>query len=146
MKHSCSIIILLLCLPAIAWAQNEEKNGEFYYGFLDGSYEVIGRYPDSHQTYTGKIIFNKSGESLEIIRKINNKTVKGIGKIETASADKINVLRVRFTENSKEYEATYLITTDLDNYGRLSGYIYLKDGGTTAPGLEALFSDHVYKK
>ena len=107
---------------------------------MDGSYEVIGRYPDSHQTYTGNIILNKSGETLEVIRKINNKTIKGIGKIEPASADKINVLRVRFTEDSNEYEATYLINMDLDNYGRLTGYIYLKDGGTKKPGVEALFS------
>jgi len=33
----------------------------------------------------------------------------------------------------------------LDNYGRLTGYVYLNDGGTTTPWLEALFSDHVYK-
>ncbi len=69
-----------------------------------------------------------------------------MGKIDVVTADKIKVLRVTFTENKKEYEATYLIDSDLDNYGRLTGYIYLKAGGTKSPGLEALFSDHFYKE
>ena len=146
MKKYCYFIMLILYLPTIAWAQNEEEKGEFYYGLLDGSYDVIGRYPDSNQTYTGKIILIKSGETLEVIRKIKNKVIRGIGKIETASADKIKVLRVRFTEHGKRYEATYLINVDIDNYGRLTGYIYLQDGETKIPGLEALFSDHVNRK
>ncbi len=65
--------------------------------------------------------------------------VKGIGKIETVTSDKTKVLRVRFRSQGKDYEATYLIGSDLDNYGRLTGYVYFKDGETKTPGLEALF-------
>ena len=145
-KSFLSSIILFLCMPATGLAQENEKNGEFYYGFLNGTYEAIGRYPDSKETYTGKVIFRKSHDTLRVIRIINNNATKGMGKIDIATADKIKVLRVTFTENKREYEATYLIDTDLDNYGRLTGHIYLKAGGTKKPGLEALFSDHVYKK
>ena len=140
------VIILFLCVPAILLAQENKEDLEFYHNFLMGTYEVIGRYPDSNETYTGKVIFKKNGDILEIIRNINNKTIKGPGKIDVVTADKIKVLKVVFTENKREYEATYLIHTDLDNYGRMTGYIYLKAGGTKRPGLEALFSDHVYMK
>jgi len=106
-KSYLSAIILLLCMPATALTQDNEENYEFYYGFLRGAYEVIGRYPDSNETYTGKVIFKKSHDTLEVIRNINNNTIKGMGKIDVVTADKIKVLRVTFTENKREYEVTY---------------------------------------
>lgn len=146
MKHCFFLILLLLCFPVLAGSQDKEDNGAFYYDVLQGSYEVIGRHPDSQETYAGKIILRKSGESFKVIRAINNKTTMGTGTIETASADKTYVLRIRFIKDRKDYEATYIISVDLDNYGRLSGYVYLKNGGTKKPGIEALFSDHAFRK
>jgi hypothetical protein len=73
---------------------------------------------------------------------MGGRAVKGIGKIETVTSDKIKVLRVRFRSEEKDYEATYLIGSDLDNYGRLTGHVYFKDGETRTPGLEALFIEH----
>jgi len=86
-----------------------------------------------------KVEFKLSGNQLEVVRLIGKHRVKGIGRIETATPDKIKVLRVHFRSKDKDYEATYLIGSDLDNHGRLTGYVYLKGGGTKAPGLEALF-------
>ena len=57
------------------------------------------------------------GDKLEVIRRIGDKEIKGIGKIDTATADKIMVLRIRFMEEGKSHEAIYLIDSDLDNYG-----------------------------
>jgi len=48
-------------------------------------------------------------------------------------------LRVEFVHKGRKYGGTYLIGSDLDNYARLTGYLYLKKGKTTKPGLEALF-------
>ena len=42
----------------------------------------------------------------------------------------------------RHYEATYFFNSDLDNYARLLGYLYVIQGGTKEPGLEALFIDH----
>ena len=136
------IIFMFAFVYPFALAQSKGSENEFLYGFLEGTYKVIGKVPDSNQTYTGKAILRKDGDQLEVIRKIKNKEIKGIGKIETATADKIKVLRLRFHENEKDYEVTYIIDSDLDNYARLSGYIYLQKGGTIMPGLEALFIDH----
>ena len=130
-------------LPS-AWAQ-EQGNGrdiDFLYRFLQGHYTLVGKFPDSNKTYGGKVILRKKADGLEVIRRINGKEIRGTGRIETATADRIKVLRVRFVDSGKNYEATYLIHSDLDNYARLTGYLYLKKGGTTKPGLEALFTDH----
>ena len=135
------IILLIAFIYPFASAQSKGNENEFLYGFLAGTYNVIGKVPDSNQTYTGKAILRKNGDQLEIIRKIKDKEIKGIGKIESA-ADEIQVLRLRFRENEKDYEVTYIIDSDLDNYARLSGYVYLQNGGTTMPGLEALFIAH----
>ena len=42
----------------------------------------------------------------------------------------------------QEYEITYLWRSDLDNYARLSGYLYQPGEKTDSPGMEALFRDH----
>jgi|GEM_PF-935390 len=127
----------------LVWAQ-EQKSGEdldLLYSFLQGHYSLLVRLPDSNKTYAGKVVLQKKGESLEVIRRINGKEIRGTGKIETATADRVKVLRVRFVDSGKNYEATYLIHSDLDNYARLTGYLYLKKARTTKPGLEALFMD-----
>ena len=76
MKFYLSAIILLLFMPTNILTEENQENSDFYYGFLNGVYDVIGRYPDSNQTYTGKVIFKKSHETLEVIRNINNNTIK----------------------------------------------------------------------
>ena len=116
-----------------------ENDTDFLYDFLKGSYEIIGRWPDSDETYSGKIVLEKEREHFRVIRLIDGKKITGIGKIETATSDKVKVLRIRFEQDEREYEGTYLIGSDLENYGRLTGYLYLKNGKTKKPGLEAFF-------
>ena len=87
----------------------------------------------------GKIILEKDRGNFRVVRLIKGKKITGIGKIETATSEKVKVLRIRFKQDEREYEGTYLIDSDLDNYGRLTGYLYLKNGKTKNPGLEAFF-------
>jgi hypothetical protein len=142
MKKRYLVIIPLVFLYCFTWAETKNNDIDFLYNFLAGSYALIGRFPDSNMTYTGKIVLMKSGDYLEVIRTIKNRVTKGTGKIETAAPDKIKVLRIRFVDENKSYEGTYLIGSDLDNYARLTGYLYLKEGSTKEPGLEAFFIDH----
>lgn len=134
--------MVLALVGTLVCAQAKDFRDEPLYDFLSGSYHVIGRLPDSNQLYSGKVELKPSGNQLEVVRLIEGHRVKGIGKIETATPDKIRVLRVHFRSKDKDYEATYLIGSDLDNYGRLTGYVYLKEGETIKPGLEALFIEH----
>ena len=138
------VITLIMIATSAAWAQGHGNSDEieFLYGFLEGPYHLIGRLPDSHKTYTGKVVLRRRDNQLEVIRRVEGKEIIGVGTIVTATADKIKVLRIRFTDENTGYEATYLIDSDLDNYGRLTGYLYLQEGGTKIPGLETLFIDH----
>ena len=142
MKYFWTMTMMLTLASTLVWAQAKDIGDEPLYDFLRGSYHVIGRLPDSDQLYSGKVEFRLSGNQLEVVRLIGGNRVRGIGKVETATSDKIKVLRVHFQSKDKDYEATYLIGSDLDNYGRLTGHVYFKDGGTKAPGLEALFIEH----
>ena len=129
-------IILLFIAETATLAENDT---DFLYDFLKGSYELVGRWPDSNETYGGKIVLEKDRGHFRVIRLIDGKKITGIGKIETATSDKVKVLRIRFEQNGRKYEGTYLIGSDLENYGRLTGYLYLKNGKTKQPGLEAFF-------
>ena len=137
--------IVLVCFAQTALA-DDVKNHEFLYGFLSGTYLVVGQEIDSAKTYRGRVILKKQGDHLEVTRIIHGERITGIGTIEHAvGPDKVNVLRVRFTRNEKKFEITYLWHSDLDNYARLSGYVYQPGKRTATPGLEALFIDHTAK-
>ena len=137
---------MFLC-RAIVFSQESDNEISFLYDFLKGTYELIGRYPDSNETYTGRVEFKKSDDGLKVIRSVDGAETEGTGKIETATADSINVLCVRFSEDENDYEISYLISSDLDNYARLTGYFYLRTGDTRKPGIEALFAGHIgYEK
>lgn len=133
-------VSLILIVVSGGWAQDAEV--DFLYSFLQGTYQVIGRWPDSNESYNGKIILKSKDDHFQVLRSINGEETEGVGRIATATADKIKVLRVGFTQYGRKYEATYIINSDLDNYARLTGYVFLKTGETKRPGLEALFIDH----
>lgn len=112
------------------------------YGFLAGTYAVIGKAPDSDRTYSGTILFEETEDALRVVRSVGTTKIVGTGKLEKALHGEVDVLRVRFSEQGKNFEATYLIKGDLDNYARLTGYVYAAGGGTERVGLEALFADN----
>lgn len=134
------ILIHVVCLLLFAVAvQAEEGEEGFLLQFLEGTYQVIGMEPDGEVLYAGRITLKKDGHALEVTRNIQQKTAHGKGVLETVTADEIMVLKIRFEQDGKDLEGTYLIHSDLDNYARLTGHVYLQDGSTTKPGLEAFF-------
>lgn len=110
--------------------------------FLVGEYKVIGKKPDSDETYFGDVSIKIVGNGLSYSRVVGGVMVAGEAAIEGATPDKIPVLRVKFVENGVKHEGTFLWSSDLDNYARISGYIYRPGVTTKAPGLEALFMKH----
>ncbi len=140
MKVIIGILFIFISCNACA---DSFENHEFFYGYLSGTYHVIGKAIDSQLTYHGKIQLISNKTHLVVVRHINGKKVFGIGHIEHALGnDSINVLRVRFKEESKKYEATDLWQSDFDNYARLSGYVYPIGNKRDSSGMEALFIDH----
>lgn len=142
MKQVSLVLIFLLFSVGFVGAQDHNAGEDAAtYNFLNGSYRAIGRFPDSKVTYSGSVVLKYDKGALSVVRVINDREISGVGKIETATADAVKILRIRFQQDKQKYEAAYLIDSDLDNYGRLSGYWYREDGSTNKPGLEALFID-----
>lgn len=108
-------------------------------GFMDGAYVVIGRLPDSKQTYQGTINITTSKQVLSLTRVINGQKVVALGKFETTS-ENTRVLKVNFESKGKKFEESCLVNTDLDNYARVTCYVFEKT--TKKVGLETWFSDH----
>lgn len=136
-KLSMKYILLIILLPFFILADDPENTLQF----LAGKYLLIGQKPDSKETYSGTISFSfdEKKKNLTFKRIVKGNNTIGTAKIEKALAGEAQVLRLRFIENKKEYEGSFLWRSDLDNYGRLSGYIYLKNNSTKSPGLEAYF-------
>jgi hypothetical protein len=141
-------LFMLLAIEAAAVVtgnQRGKQDDESLLQFLEGRYKLVGKSLDSERTFLGKVIIRKKGKGLEVLRTINDATVRGSGRIENATADRIKVLRIRFQTPEGDFEGTYLFGSDLDNYARITGYLYRVDRTTRHPmetqnpGLEALF-------
>ncbi len=110
----------------------------FLLGFLAGDYRLVGQRPDSGAAYVGRVSLRPHDGKFDVTRTIEGVSTKSTATIET-SAEGPAVLRSRFAVGGVGYEATYLWRSDLDNYPRLTGYVYRVHGKTKSPGLEALF-------
>lgn len=117
-----------------------EEDG-FLTDFFIGNYLLIGKGVDSSDTYFGKVEIRASGHSLTMTRLIGNTKVTGIAVMASALGGEAKVLRMRFSEKGTPFEETCLWQSDLDNYARVTCYLYRPGVQTKNPGLEALFHD-----
>ncbi len=140
---------LLLIFSSFVFADGPMKDKDkedSLLSFLEGSYEVVGKYPEGGGTYSGTMTLSRKGNELQITRSIKGKKDTGSAKIITATADNIPVLQAQFSQGKDKLQATYIISTDLDNYARLTGKVYFTGRETKSPGLEALFINHMPDK
>jgi hypothetical protein len=138
-----ALLTLLLFFNAAVHTAEPVVDETFLYDYLAGKYFLIGKSLNGDDTYLGSVVFVSRHDHLTVTRTVNGVSVKGIGHIEYAlGADKASVLRVRFSQDGIEYETTYLWRGDLDNYARISGYLYRPGVKTDSPGMEVLFINH----
>jgi hypothetical protein len=130
--------LAFIAISAVCSAANERESD---YPLIAGQYEVIGRKCETGLLFAGTITIVETNPNVFLVtRIIDGKKIIGSGKVEFATLDEIPVFRVRFVENGNEFEGTFLWRGDLDNDGRISGYVYTKGYKGKKPGLEALFS------
>jgi len=134
--------VLLISIFVSFSVVSQEDNETFLQDFLVGEYTVIGKEVESNDSYFGTMKIDFKDKKFEITRKISGTSIKAHGKIKKTGSEQTEVFVITFTENKVLFEITYLIDTDFDNYGRLTGYRYYKDKETEKPGLEALFCIH----
>lgn len=145
MKTLQIVFLSMVMVALVGQTANGDNtnNHESLYQYLAGHYIVIGKEGNSDKTYGGKVVFSYGKGRLLVTRNIGGKILKGEGRIEHAlGSDEADVLRVRFVQAGQAYEITYLWRSDLDNYARLTGYLYQPGKKSDSPGMEALFRDH----
>jgi hypothetical protein len=131
-------VAIIVAIASSHAARADSPDTPFLLEFLAGDYRLIGQQPDSGAPYVGKISLCERNGQFELVRTVEGTTIHATGSITTAG-EGTAVLKVQFTVGGVAYEATYLWRSDLDNYPRLTGYVYRKQGETHSPGLEALF-------
>ena len=145
MKHS--IFCLFLACAAVAFApasraEHEPTETESLAGFLSGHFILVGKMPDSDETFLGSMTLRAEGEKLVGERRIGDRAVPVSGSIQTAlCCDGVRLLQVRFEDEGRSFDATYMVQSDLDNYPRLTGYVVEHGKETDWPGIETLFPD-----
>lgn len=130
-------LILLLILSAFTHAEED-----FLEMMVQGRYLIVGKSIDSEKTYIGKVSILKEKGTLQVIRTIDGRRVKGSASIEPAIGGDTKVLRIRFKEEEKKYEETCMVSSDLDNNSRISCYLYQPNITTNDPGFEVFYNDH----
>ncbi|MBV1909969.1 MAG: hypothetical protein KUG78_11750 [Kangiellaceae bacterium] len=130
-------IIAALLLISSFNASSEEEFGLTQ--FVVGEYTLVGKANNSDNTYTGKLKISSDNGKLAITRQIGSTTIKGSGAIESAIHDEAKVLRMRFQQHETAFEQTCLVQADLNNYARISCYLYEPNKKTNNPGMEVFF-------
>lgn len=138
------VILAFVCTAVSDSAAAEPPKRPYDLGhvasFVAGEYVLIGRKPESDATYAGRITLREHANGLEFSRTVAGETQSGSVVFDTKAGESGRpVLRIRFSMDGQRYEATYLWHSDLSNFARLNGYVYLPGGKTKFPGLEALF-------
>lgn len=131
-------LIFTLMLTCISHGEDQWESD---YPLIAGRYEVVGRQSESGKLFSGAIVIKETKPNQFVVtRVIDGKTITGSGQVEFTTPDKIPVFRMRFNEDGAKMEGTFIWRGDLDNDGRISGYVCRKGYNGKKPGLEALFA------
>lgn len=132
-----TIVILITLAPFLASAEDD-----FMADFILGKYLLLGKGVDTQRTYTGKVRIYREDQGLKLTRMIDGQSVVADVTFETALGGDANVIRIRFKQADQSYEETCLSQSDLDNYARLTCYLYHPGSTTRDPGMEVFYHDH----
>ena len=135
MKLLFTTIVALVLATEVA-GQTREQHLESY---IQGTYLLIGKHLDSTDTYYGEAVITRSESSLSVTRTISGMVTHGTATVAHTTGDHTPVLRMNFSEDGKKYEETCIVAGDLDNYARITCYLYIPGTKTLNPGLEAFF-------
>lgn len=145
------VVAVLLCVLIMLTAGTvhsgnepamDREEQEALMSHITGWYEVIGRHPDSRKIYSGRLYIGRNGSGLILEKTVGGVDIMGEASVQPAGPDQVPVLRATWKQGKIKYEATYIISSDLDNHPHLTGYVYRADKRTRTPGIEALFFEN----
>lgn len=131
-----SFMVILGFLATSALAADQ---GEPAWHFVSGSYQLIGRMPDSTRAYAGTARIEALGADFRLTRTIGGARTHWLGRVRRADPGEAWVLSFRRQERPP-LEMVCLVGSDLDNYARLT-CLWGKAGNPhQQPGMEAFFA------
>lgn len=138
--------MIAVAVVAAAPAHADESDASDLRAFVAGDYALVGRGPDGGPAYAGTATIAEDGERLILERRISERTVRAVGRVEVPSPpDEGQVLRFRW-DDGQAVTMTCLVAGDLDNYARLT-CLWAADGQSPRePGLEAMFPTAVWPR
>lgn len=132
MNYYMGLLLFSIALPALS---QMPKDADFF----TGTYLLVGKALDSEHTFSGKVEFFREREKLKFRRSIEGGEIVGEAQLQPVAGGDTTVLRLSYREQGTVYEQTCLWQSDLDNYPRISCYLYRPGVATHQPGLEVLF-------
>lgn len=134
-----TVFLTIISLPLSAESLPKNFDLDFKLEYLEGKYILIGKKPDSQETFTGTVTLKRNKDHLEVTRVVNGHTLHGVATFHAISPDQLVVLTMRFLGESSNLAGTYLYSNDTNNYPRLTGYFGETNKNEKMSGLEALF-------
>lgn len=135
------IIRLFALLLIMAFSPIRADDASFA-DFIVGHYLLVGQGIETESTYSGTVSIYLENKQLKVKRTIDGNVTNGVAIFKVTLNGDSKVLRINFSENNVNYEETCLWISDLDNYARISCYLYTPGVKTRKPGMEVLFIDH----
>ena len=129
----------LACLLLAPTSRAAEVDESALWHFVPGKYWLVGRHPDSTQTYTGAARIELIGKQLRLTREIGGQRSRIFGVIRRADPGEADILAFSWGKRVP-MEMICLVGSDLDNYARLTCHWGRAGNPHRQPGMEAYFA------
>ena len=106
---------------------------------LSGTYEIIGRLPNSDITYAGRVEIKEDETAYTLKRTVGGVTTIGDAWIEFCSPDKYMVLNFKYSKTPKPILGSCFLRTNGNNYYIISCYTRFIGTELKQRGLESMF-------
>lgn len=137
-------LLLLISWPSAVAARDEPQEDPWQF-FVTGRFLLVGQQPNGGAAYAGEATISSDGKGFLLRRTIGGKTLEAKGKSEVPQPPgEGKVLRFRWQEGGQSWMLSCLVSTDLDNYARLSCVWGREDQSYKVPGLESYYSSEVW--
>jgi hypothetical protein len=136
MAFTCGAAVVLAAL-AVTPAFAADGDADFL-NFLAGDYIIVGREPDGGAAYNGQAAIDVRNDGVVMHGRRGGVEIIATGRLDAASPGEGRVLRFHSGKPAAT-DMTCLVSTDLDNYARLTCLWWRIGTQPKQPGLEAMF-------
>ena len=147
MKTLISFILLIVSSVSFAnsYCENDKEVDPEFPAGITGTYEIVGRLPNSNNAFSGalSIDINKDSTAYILKRTVAGETIIGKAWIKRCSPDKFVVFSFEYKTVPAVYSGNCYLRFNGDNYYLISCYTWNEKDKEkeTQHGLEAMFQN-----